>query len=164
MRGHVVTVKYNLQRSVGPLAVLEHRFIDSVELFKLRISQTHFLFWDGVRQKRNLQDYYPPKDLTVALRSIVTTFNTVEILSVRSLVVGVQINGELFGRCEAFRTYSCYVMADHCLSHRDRRVSRRNVIVVSRCTPCAGHPMGSRRCSPRRRPVRAARDIRGLQF
>lgn len=81
-------------RSVGPLAVLEHRCIDFVELFKLRISQTHFLLRDGVRQKRNLQDHYPPtppspKDLIAALRSMVTTFNTVEILNVRSLVVGV---------------------------------------------------------------------------
>ncbi|XP_049528090.1 uncharacterized protein LOC125947434 [Dermacentor silvarum] len=93
--------------------VLELRSIKFLEPCKPRISHNHFLFWDSFQLSHQmwyvklchylLEDQRFPRCLIEALRSPVTTLNTLEGVSVRFSSVDVQMLCELLGNCKALR-------------------------------------------------------------
>ncbi|KAH7981491.1 hypothetical protein HPB49_024691 [Dermacentor silvarum] len=116
LHGRVVLVSSNMQRRhsfvrVCPM-VLELRSVKFLELCEPRISQNHFLFRGDFRLSRHmwyvklchyLLEDYSNKCLIEAPHSPVTTLDTLESVSVRFSIVGVQMLGEIFGNCEPLR-------------------------------------------------------------
>ncbi|KAH7977695.1 hypothetical protein HPB49_003190 [Dermacentor silvarum] len=126
--------------------------IECVELCKSRSSQEEFLLRDVLSVYRNLRHArlcyqlldYPTRDLMDALRSTVTTLDTLEIVSVRFSSVGVSMLSELLDRFDAMGTL---VFLDNWIDVPEAEALLR-LCAAHRCSARSTSTSSSRRLIP----------------